>query len=78
MFGLDRPLYNIFLIDGYTTSVKELCGITSALLQYFLLVFFGWTTVEVVWLYLKLDEVFGIQSLTSKFMLKSGNPTWGN
>ena len=60
------------------TSIKEVCGISSALLQYFLLAFFGWTTVEVVWLYLKLVKVFGIQFFTSKFMLKAGIPTWGN
>ncbi len=59
------------------TSVSILCGIISALLHYFLLVFFGWTAVEAVWLYLKLVKVFGIQSVTSKFILKAGIPTWG-
>ena len=59
------------------TSVPILCGISSALLHYFLLAFFGWTAVEAVWLYLKLVKVFGIQSVTSKFILKTGIPTWG-
>lgn len=59
------------------TSVPILCGISSALLHYFLLAFFGWTAVEAVWLYLKLVKVFGIQSITSKFILKAGIPTWG-
>ena len=59
------------------TSVPVLCGISSALLHYFLLVFFGWAAVEAVWLYLKLVKVFGIQSITSKFILKAGIPTWG-
>ena len=59
------------------TSVPALCGISSALLHYFLLVFFGWTAVEAVWLYLKLVKVFGIQSAASKFSLKAGIPTWG-
>ena len=57
--------------------IPILCAISSALLQYFLLVFFGWTAVEAVWLYLKLVKVFGIQSVTSKFILKAGIPTWG-
>ena len=59
------------------TSVPAICGISSALLHYFLLVFFGWTAVEAVWLYLKLVKVFGIQSVTSKYILKAGIPTWG-
>jgi hypothetical protein len=70
-------LYIFFLISGHATSITILCGISSALLQYFILVFFGWTLVEVVWLYLKLVKVFGIQAFTSKFMLKAGIPTWG-
>ena len=59
------------------TSITILCGVSSALLHYFLLVFFGWTAVEAVWLYIKLVKVFGIQSITSKFTLKAGIPTWG-
>lgn len=59
------------------TSVPALCGISSALLHYFLLAFFGWTAVEAVWLYLKLVKVFGMQALTSKYTLKAGIPTWG-
>ena len=59
------------------TTVPILCGASSALLHYFLLVFFGWTAVEAVWLYLKLVKVFGIQSFASKFTLKAGIPTWG-
>ena len=45
-------VYIFFLICGHVTSVPALCGICAALLQYFLLVFFGWTEVEAVWLYL--------------------------
>jgi G protein-coupled receptor 112/deleted-in-malignant-brain-tumors protein 1/hemicentin len=70
-------VYLFFLIGGLVTSVPTLCGISSALLHYFLLVYFGWTAVEAVWLYLKLVKVFGIQSLTSKFTIKAGIPTWG-
>ena len=70
-------IYIFFLIGGHVTSVPALCGISSALLHYFVLVFFGWTAVEAVWLYLNLVKVFGIQSLASKFTLKAGIPTWG-
>ena len=61
------------------TIIPVLCGISSALLQYFLLVFFGWTAVEAVWLYLNLPvvEVFGIQSYTAKYALKAAIPVWG-
>ena len=69
-------VYIFFLIGGHVTSIPVLCGISSALLHYFLLVFFGWTAVEAVWLYLKLVKVFGTSSFTSKFTLKSGLPTW--
>ena len=70
-------LYVFFLISGHITSVPPLCGISSALLQYFLLVFFGWTAAEAVWLYLKLVKVFGIQSCIANFSLKAAIPTWG-
>ena len=70
-------VYIFFLIGGHVTAFPVLCGISSALLHYFLLAFFGWTTVEVVWLYLKLVKVFGTQSATSNFTLKAGIPTWG-
>ena len=70
-------VYIFFLIGGHVTSITILCGVSSALLHYFLLVFFGWTAVEAVWLYIKLVKVFGIQSITSKFTLKAGIPTWG-
>ena len=70
-------VYIFFLVGGHVTSVPVLCGISSALLHYFLLAFFGWTAVEAVWLYLKLVKIFGIQSLSLNFILKAGLPTWG-
>ena len=69
-------LYFTFLIGGFTVGVPPLCGLMSALLQYFFLVFFSWMAVEAVWLYLKLVVIMGSQSLTSKFMLKAGIPAW--
>ena len=71
-------LYISFVVSGHVTFNAPLCGVSSALLQYFILVFLGWTVVEEVWLYLKLVKVFGIQSYTSNFILKAGVPTWGN
>ena len=44
-------LYVIFLVAGLVTSVEILCGVVSALLQYFMLVFLGWTAAEAVYLY---------------------------
>lgn len=70
-------VYIFFLIAGHVTSIPILCAIVSALLHYFLLVFFGWTAVEASLLYLKLVKVFGVQSATSKFALKAGILTWG-
>ena len=52
-------LYITFLIAGHVTSVPGLCGFFAALLQYFVLVFFGWTAAEAVHLYIKLVIVFG-------------------
>ena len=70
-------VYLFFLIGGHVTTIPILCGISSALLHYFLLVFFGWTTVEAVWLYIKLVKVLGMQSVTSNYVLKTSLPTWG-
>ena len=52
-------LYMVFVIAGLVTSVEVLCGLVSALFQYFMLVFFGWTAAEAVILYYKLVKVFG-------------------
>ena len=70
-------VYVFFLIGGHVTTTPALCGISSALLHYFLLVFFGWTAVEAVWLYLKLVKVLGMQSVTSNYTIKASIPTWG-
>ena len=69
--------YIFFLLSGHVTHITILCGVSAALMQYFILAFFGWTLVEVVWLCLKLMKVFGVQAFTSRFMLKAGIPTWG-
>ncbi len=69
-------LYVSFLIAGFTTGVPGLCGLVSALVQYFFLVFFAWTTAESIWLYLKLVTVFGSESFTFRYTLKSAVPAW--
>ena len=52
-------VYVVFIVAGHVTSVEGLCGLVSALFQYFMLVFFGWTAAEAVILYHKLVKVFG-------------------
>ena len=69
--------YMCILLGGHVTSVPMLCGFTAACYQYFMLVFFTWTAVEAVWLYLKLVKVMGIQSHEHLYIVKSGIPTWG-
>ena len=69
-------LYITFLLGGFVTEIAELCGLVSALLQYFFLVFFAWTAIESVWLYLKLVAVLGTETYSSRYMLKAGLPAW--
>ena len=47
-------VYVTFIMAGLVTTVPPLCGVVAALLQYFMLVFFGWTSVEALFLYQKL------------------------
>ena len=70
-------LYIFFIIGGYVTSIPVLCGFSGAFLHYFMLVFFAWTAVEAVWLYLKLVKVFGTHSIEHLYVIKSGVPAWG-
>ena len=69
-------MYVIFIISGQVTVVPPLCGISSALLQYFLLVFFAWTAVEAVWLYLKLVKIFGLHTIEQRFFTVSSLLAW--
>ena len=52
-------LYVIFVIAGLVTSIEPLCGLVSALFQYSMLVFFGCTVAETVFLYYQLVIVIG-------------------
>jgi len=51
-----------------------ICGIFSALLHYFMLVYFFWTAAESVLLYLKLVKVFGTH--TTNYALKATIVSW--
>ena len=44
----------MFIVAGLVTTVPPLCGVVTALLQYFILVFFDWIAVEALFLYQKL------------------------
>ena len=70
-------LYIFFMISGHVTTIPVLCGLSAALLHYFMLVFFAWTAVEAIWLYIKLVKVFGTQSHEHLYILKAGIPAWG-
>ena len=67
-------LYITFLIAGHVTSVPPLCGIIAALIHYFMLVFFGWTAVEAVYLYTKLVIVLGKD--LQQYTFKTGLVVW--
>ena len=56
------------------TSVPALCGISAGLLHYFMLVFFSWTAVESVFLFMKLVKVVG--GGIPKYTLKAGIIAW--
>lgn len=69
-------LYIFFLTGAHLTYVPVLCGISSALLHYFMLVFFGWTTAEAILLYVKLVIIIGTHKIESRFILKAALATW--
>ena len=53
------------------------CEINSALLHYFMLVYFGWTAAEAINLYVKLVKVLGaVRFLSSHYVLKAGLIVW--
>ena len=70
-------LYICFLVGGHVTTIPVLCGFSAAFLHYFMLVFFAWTAVEALWLYIKLVMVLGTQSIENFYIIKAGIPAWG-
>lgn len=47
-------LYVVFILSGHVTTVRPLCGLMAALLQYFILAYFSWTAVEAILLLFKI------------------------
>ena len=69
-------IYLVFILGANTAPVPVLCGISAALLQYFMLVFFSWTSVEAFYLYRKLVKVLGVTEIRW-LVLKIGLIVWG-
>ena len=69
-------LYLFFLIAAHVTTVPGLCGLVSALLHYFILVFFAWTAAEAVYLYIKLVKVMEVDKYIRGYTWKAGLPAW--
>ena len=76
-------LYLSFLFSSlwgrfyYRNSREGLCITFSALVHYFLLVYFCITVSQSVLLYLKLIKVLGTQQYLNQFNLKVGLVSWG-
>ena len=66
-------MYLVFILGANTAPVPVLCGISAVLLQYFMLVFFSWTSVEASFLYQMLVEVLGVRQIP---VLKIGLVVW--
>ncbi len=68
-------LYVVFLLAGHVTTVTALCGLVSALVHYFFLVFFAWTAIEAVYLYQKFVRV--LSNPTKRFVIVGMCIAWG-
>ena len=68
-------MYLAFILGANTASSPVLCGISAALLQYFMLVFFSWTAAETFYLYRKSVTVLGVKEI-SCLVLKIGLIVW--
>ena len=66
-------MYLAFILGANAAPVPVLCGISAALLQYFMLVFFSWTSVEAFYLYRKVAKVLGVRQIP---VLKIGLAIW--
>ena len=68
------------LVYGKSTTTEVLCGINSALIQYFLLVYFGWTAAEAVqiyyWKILKAVTGEGLTQHLGHYVLKVALIVW--
>ena len=74
-------VYIFFIVGGHirpygdTRAVDIACGSSSALLQYFMLVYFGWTAAEALNLYFSLVKVFEAKTIRH-YTLKAGLVVW--
>ena len=68
-------MYLAFILGANAAYSPVLCGISAALLQYFMLVFFSWTAAEAFYLYRKLVTVLGVKEI-SCLVLKIGLVVW--
>ena len=75
-------IYIFFVVGGHirpygdTYAVDIACAISSAILHYFMLVYFGWTAAEALNLYFSLVEVLEARSIRH-YTLKAGLVVWG-
>ena len=70
-------IYMFFIIGGLVSGVQAICEINSALLHYFMLVYFGWTAAECINLYFKLVKVLGeVPFVSEHYVLKAGLIIW--
>ena len=67
-------LYAVFMLASYSTPVPALCGTGAAFVHYFMLVYFMWTRVDAVILFIKLVIVFS--SDIRHLALKLGLVAW--
>ena len=67
-------LYVVFILAGHVTSVRPLCGLTAALLQFFILAYFSWTSVEALLLLFKI--VRHLHKVGKYFVLKASLFSW--
>ena len=74
-------IYAFFIVGGHirpygdTKTIDIICGVSSALLQYFMLVYFGWTVAEALNLYFSLVKVFEVK-IIRRYTLKAGLIVW--
>ena len=73
--GLFYIWFLLAVLGKYYTDVLWFCYVCSTCVQYFLLVYLFWTTVQAFHIYLKLVKVFG--SNIHYFVLKSAMFAWG-
>ena len=67
-------LYVVFILAGHVTSVRPLCGLMAALLQFFILAYFSWTSVEALLLLFKI--VRPLHKFGKYFVLKASFFSW--